>query len=187
MTLSTQLDADITHGMEKPSYTAEQFDKALKMCAAIWGVCYPADREFDMTWKQAEDSDNFILADAADNGVYSFQVEGLLCKYVVNTCRGVPAAMLEQFPTIAEPGSTKTHLLPRSAWKPEIASDEDWEALRKLFYWAFFDHGKHKGGGFHAHDLLFADQAIDWLKSGKVCEAAVCSKLPENVKHRKYD
>ncbi len=36
MALPTQFDAAITHGMEKPSYTAEQFDKVLKMCAAIW-------------------------------------------------------------------------------------------------------------------------------------------------------
>ncbi len=133
-----------------------------------------------MTWKQVEGTDNYTLTDAADNGLYSSQVEGLLCNYIVDTCCGVPAAMLEQFQTITEPGSTKTHMLPRSAWKPEIASDEDWEALRELFYWAFFDD-------FYGHDLLFADQAIDWLKSGKVCEAAVCNKLPENAKHRKYD
>lgn len=140
----------------------------LYMLAAIWGCCYPEEREFVTVWEPTET--NYLkLADAADHGAYSFQVEGLLVRYAMHIYQTVDPVLL---PQVQEADAYIWSIL-RADWKPEMATQELWEQFRSDLYAAFYQDGK----GFFAHDLKFADLAINWLKSGSQVEAGCCSGL----------
>lgn len=141
----------------------------LQMLAAIWGCCFPEDREFVTEWELTF-SKRLKLADAADHGAYSFQVEGLLVRHAMGTYRSVDPALCVDVTS----GQGFTWTILRSDWKPEMATPERWEQLRGELYAAYYEDGK----GFFAHDLRFADLAIDRLKTGALVEAGSCSRLP---------
>lgn len=144
----------------------------LHMLAAIWGTCYPEDREFVTIWKPAE-SGQLDLDDAADHGAYSFQVEGLIVRYAMGTYKSVDPALCPN----VNIDQAYTWSILRTDWKPEMATPELWEQLRSDLYKAFYQDGS----GFFAHDLKFADLAIDWLKTGVMVEAGRCSRLPDET------
>lgn len=132
----------------------------------MWGVCYPVDREFDMSFNELSDG-LLNLYDAADNGFYSLQVEGLLVKYL---CAQPP--MSNFLSLIVDDTGKAAGCLLRSDWSSTFAEHDQWEALRQDLHKTFED-------GLYSHDLNFTDLAIDWLKEGKPCEAGACSRLPE--------
>ena len=140
----------------------------VRMCAAMWGVCYSNDREFDTDWKSVENG-LLVLADAAENGLYSWQVEGVLVRHLVSR-----PPMINYFNLSAGEDGHAQHMIKRSDWTSDLANEAQWEVLRADLYGQFYDGGS----GFLAHDLKFADLAIDWLKAGRPCEASTCSKLP---------
>lgn len=152
--------------------TSNQHESLLRlhMLAAIWGSCYPEEREFVTVWAPT-DTGQLKLADAADSGSYSLQVEGALVRYAMNTCKAIDP---EQLPQVQE-STEYTWSILRSDWKPEMATPELWEQLRKDLYAAFYKDGQ----GFFANDLKFADLAIDKLKPGGLVVASSCSRLPE--------
>ena len=140
----------------------------LHMLAAIWGCCCPEAREFVTVWEPTE-TNQLRLADAADHGAYSFQVEGLLVRYAMHTYQAVDPALLPQ----VQEADAYTWSILRSDWNPEMATQELWDQLRTDLYTAFCQDGQ----GFFAHDLKFADLAINWLKTGAMVEAGCCSSL----------
>lgn len=137
----------------------------LQMLAAIWGCCYEADREFDTLW-ELNDAGNMSLNDAANNGFYSFQVEGLLVKFAVAAYNDIPQ---EALPLVSA-NSALSWSIKREDWCPEMASPEIWEQLRS-------DLHAHFEGGFFSHDLQYSDLAINRLKSGAHVVANSCSSL----------
>jgi len=137
----------------------------LQMLAAIWGCCYEAGREFDTQWELNE-AGNLRLDDAADKGLYSFQVEGLLVRFAVVAYNDVPLAALP----LVSADSGFAWSIKRADWNPEMASPEVWEQLRS-------DLHAHFGGGFFSHDLQYSDLAINRLKSGAEVVASSCSSL----------
>jgi len=143
-------------------------NKKLRMLAAIWGCCYPQEREFGTVWRS--EGACLVLDDAADSGAYSFQVEGLLVRFAINLCSAVPAAEL---PEVRE----CKWQISRGDWAPNFASEDDWEKLRKELYAAFYQDG----AGFYAHDLKFADLAIDHMKAHNSVVAGSCSRLPLDI------
>ncbi|WP_455233189.1 hypothetical protein [Geopseudomonas aromaticivorans] len=141
----------------------------LRMLAAIWGCCYPKDREFVTVWRSTDDS-CLELSDAADRGAYSFQVEGLLVRYALHICNAIP---ISDLPDVRD----LKWLIARSDWSPSYASEEDWNQLRNDLYAAFYSDG----AGFFAHDLKFADMAINHMKAHSTVVAGSCSRLPDDI------
>lgn len=155
----------------------QEFLRLLKMCAAIWGVIYPIDRtdsgEFRIQW-QSPEGGMVKMEDAADCGAYSFQVEGLLVKYLLAKCPPMPTELLGELRIDGEARFTE---IKRSEWSLNVCSQGELDDLRQELYAVFHQDGR----GFYAHDLKFADHAIDWLKEGKPCLAGACNKLPDLV------
>jgi hypothetical protein len=150
-----------------------QFLKALKMCAAMWGVFYEADREFDVVLFTADESTGgLLIVDAADLGAYSIRAEGLLCRYhLQNQVLLQPEAI----------GATKSAdsefwfaTIKRSDWDGAVCSAQDWNDLLKDIDKQF--------DSFWSSDKRFLRQAAAWLKDGKPCVAQACSKLAEEFR-----
>lgn len=174
------------HAVEMSEAADIPFARLLRMTAAAWGTNYPADRtasgEFSMIWKRGGDG-LLRLVDAADSGSGSLQVEGLYVRHLLYRNAGVSGADAGRPVTGEEFWFEKAErrlgknlvfsLIRRSDWTPGEASPDEWERFRSDLYANFYE----EGAGFFAHDLQFADLAIDWLKSGKAVTAGVCCKL----------
>jgi hypothetical protein len=167
------------------STDAAGFIKRLYMCAAMWGCCYGTHREFDMTWEVS--GDQAKLLDVADNGIYSFQAEGLLSRFLMfqtpeiafdelGAFHAAPVApSSDESPITGDATIIVRNQLVRAQWQPERASEQDWEDMRGNLYAIFRN-------GFFGGDLEVIDKAIDWLKSGKPCASLFSSAPTPDVK-----
>lgn len=139
--------------------------KCLYMCAAIWRACYPIERDFITVWRPSEME--YVLLDAAESGFYSFQVEGLLCKYLAEHGSRIPFAAFGGIPKNDFPFS---RVLDGEEWKELALSNDDWDALQLSLHECFM-------GGFYGHDLYFSDKAIRALQTDDRVPPGSCGKL----------
>lgn len=176
------------HSQKDPRLTTLPFAKLLRMMAAAWGTNYSAKRtacgEFVMVWERKEDG-LLRLLDAVEVGQVSFQVEGLMVKYLLLHNAAIKAEEVGSLVTKEKAhaeteaaeyrgtGELVFSIIKRSDWRSDMATPADWEELRAGLYATFYEGGR----GFYAHDLQFADRSIDWLKSGKPVTAGACSSL----------
>lgn len=161
------LKIEVAASCEEPSIVLDPIQR-LVMISAMWGCCYPSDREFDTIWRLTEEG-HLHLIDAASNASVSIHVEGLLVRHLL-THNPYPNELAIDF----KDGIGRL-TLKRSLWHISRATDEDWEHLRKTFY---NEYAGNENSIF-LNDLKFIDLAIDWLQSGNPCMADSCSKLPE--------
>lgn len=144
------------------------FIKKLNMCAAIWSVLYPNDRDFDTTWLEIEyPVSGLCFSDAAENGFYSTYAEGLIVKFLYGSGVILPLNILAV--TEKESGIWGVTLTRESIVTQDVSQD-DWENL-------LADIEKKFSQGMYSSDLRFIRQAINWLRNGGPIKGGVCSKL----------
>ncbi|MHD0644971.1 hypothetical protein ACYPKM_05050 [Pseudomonas aeruginosa] len=139
--------------------------KKLRMLAALWGCGYPADREFDTTWEM-DSPDSLRLVNAADDGILSFYLEGLLVHYAIMVCQEIPVADLPMVQDLSWE-------IRRADWSRSTTTSDDWDRLREELYAAFYGNGR----GFYASDLKFVDEAIAHMKEHNKVVACSCDRL----------
>lgn len=145
----------------------KSFIKELNMCAAIWGVMYEAEREFDTTWLELESPvSGLCLIDAAEDGAYSMYAEGLIVKSLFGSAVIIP---MDALPFTEKVSGVWGMTLTRESIVLDVTQD-DWTNLLAIFE-------KRFSQGMHSSDLRFIRQAIDWLRNGGELKGGVCSKL----------
>ena len=154
--------------MKLPSHTSESFIEQLKICSALWGSCYPEDREYETIWEV--EGGIYTLIDVCDGGSVSFQVEGLLSRYALSIKVDVTIDMLPE----GELRDDKYYCyFKRDMWVGDLRSKL--EEFKVLMYEIFYQDGE----GFFAHDLKFIDLSVKYLQEGNNCTAGACSSLPD--------
>lgn len=151
---------------------AAAFLKDLQMCAAIWGVLYEAEREFDTTWGELQSPCvGLVLIDAAENGRHSHYAEGAIVRFLLAQPLILPMNALTV--NEMEPGLFSMTLR-RAALEIDATTWEDWGDLLERFE-------KQFKAGIHQSDLRFIRQAVDWLRRGGQIKGGVCSELRNNL------
>ncbi|HDX8426142.1 TPA: hypothetical protein RQN23_000818 [Aeromonas veronii] len=151
---------------------ASSFIKDLHMCAAIWIVLYgEGGEQFTTIWGELQSpAPSICLLDAADDGHYSYHVEGAIVNFLLAQSCLLPMGML--MVTEQTTGLWSMTVLPDDI--PQM-DWEDWSGLLARFEEMF-------KSGIHHSDLRFIRQAVAWLQRGGRIKGGVCSKLrPEYV------